>query len=189
MISEWFKYITFIVHFISTIITSVPLQIIRHQILEVVDPCWPDQARSTQDSFVLAGPSHDMLAGSFLSLEFQVKCPLRTGRCSLTIWSRCTPHPALAHYLFYCLHSTFKVSEMILFIRLLAEKHKPPERSNAALLHIAVPAPRMNKYMNAHWLRLLTARPPFFSAFTNPRMTLLPFPKVSVTFTLPSNFS
>ena len=88
---------------------------------------------------------------------------------------------------------------MILFIHLLAVKHKPLERSNVALLHVAVPVPRMlpaqsvfyklNKYMNGHWLRILTAQPPFFSAFTNSRMTLLPFPKVSVTFTLPSNFS
>lgn len=30
---------TFIVHFISTIITSVPPQIIKHEMSEVKDPC------------------------------------------------------------------------------------------------------------------------------------------------------
>ena len=30
---------TFIVHFISTILTSVPPQIIKHEISEVKDPC------------------------------------------------------------------------------------------------------------------------------------------------------
>ena len=30
MVSGWFKYITFIVHFILIIITSTPLQIIEH---------------------------------------------------------------------------------------------------------------------------------------------------------------
>ena len=38
MVSRWFKCITFIGHFISSIITSVPPQIIRHQIPEVGDP-------------------------------------------------------------------------------------------------------------------------------------------------------
>ena len=39
MVSGWFKCITFIVHFISIIITSAPHQIIRHEIPEVGDPC------------------------------------------------------------------------------------------------------------------------------------------------------
>lgn len=37
--------------------------------------------------------------------------------------------------------------------------------------------------MNGHGRRL-TAQPPFFSAFTNPRMTLLPFPKVFLSHSL-----
>ena len=38
LISGRFKHITFIVHFISIIITSAPPQIIRHQIPEVGEP-------------------------------------------------------------------------------------------------------------------------------------------------------
>ena len=34
------QHLTFIVHFLSIIITSAPLQIIRHQIPEVEDPCF-----------------------------------------------------------------------------------------------------------------------------------------------------
>ena len=40
MVSGWFKWITFIVHFISIIIKSAPPQIIRHQIPEVRDACY-----------------------------------------------------------------------------------------------------------------------------------------------------
>ena len=43
MVSGWFKLIAFIGHFISIIITTAPPQIIRHQILEVADPCFRDQ--------------------------------------------------------------------------------------------------------------------------------------------------
>ena len=39
VVSGWFKCITFIVHFISVIITSAPPQTIRHQIPEAGDPC------------------------------------------------------------------------------------------------------------------------------------------------------
>ena len=38
MVWGWFKCVTFIVHFISVIITSAPPQIIRHWIPEVGDP-------------------------------------------------------------------------------------------------------------------------------------------------------
>lgn len=55
-------------------------------------------------------------------------------------------------------------------------------------LPTVVPAPRMlpstelvlrklNKCMNGHWLRILTAQPPTISAFTHPRMTWLLSPK------------
>ena len=44
-----FKHITFIVHFISIIITSVPPQIIRPQILDVGDP-W---SKGTRDGPIL----------------------------------------------------------------------------------------------------------------------------------------
>ena len=37
-ILEWFKHISFIVHFIPILITSAPPQIIRHQISEAGDP-------------------------------------------------------------------------------------------------------------------------------------------------------
>ena len=40
VVSGWFKCITFIVHFISIIVISVPLQIIRHLIPEAEDPCF-----------------------------------------------------------------------------------------------------------------------------------------------------
>ena len=39
MVSGWFKHMTFIIYFISFIITSAPPQIIRHKILEAGDPC------------------------------------------------------------------------------------------------------------------------------------------------------
>ena len=39
LISGWFKNITFIMHFISIIISSAPPQIIKRLILEVGDPC------------------------------------------------------------------------------------------------------------------------------------------------------
>ena len=40
--SGWFKHITFIVYFISVIIVSAPLEIMRHQIPKAGDPCSMD---------------------------------------------------------------------------------------------------------------------------------------------------
>ena len=42
MVLERFKCITFIVHFISIIIISVPPQITRHWIPEAGDPCFKE---------------------------------------------------------------------------------------------------------------------------------------------------
>ena len=39
MVCGWFKYVTFMVHFISIIIASAPPQSLRHSILEAEDPC------------------------------------------------------------------------------------------------------------------------------------------------------
>ena len=42
MVSGWFKHIIFIVYFISVIIVSAPLEIMRHQIPKAGDPCSMD---------------------------------------------------------------------------------------------------------------------------------------------------
>ena len=122
-------------HFISTIITSVPFRSsgIRSQGLWTpVDQTKPDLPRIPLCLLVLL-----MTCWLVLSHHLNFSSNIPSSQVgSLIIRSRCTPCPALFHYLFYCLRSTFKVSEMNLFIHLPAVKHKPPERSNVALLHL-----------------------------------------------------
>ena len=49
MVWGWFKYIAFIVYFISVIITSAPLQIIKLQIPEAGDPAVEELRFEPQD--------------------------------------------------------------------------------------------------------------------------------------------